>query len=302
MGVPEQEKGERRQCRFCRDPRMTRIYQHNAWEVARCRQCGHYTTVPWPTDHDLQSAYDAGYFQDYGMWSPDATEQQRLVAAYGRRVRRIEDFAQPPGRLVEVGAGTGLLVVAALERGWDAVGYDTSEDAIEAGGTRLGERLRLGTIEEAASREQQVDVLAAYHVLEHTPNPREFVHLAYTMLKPGGILAVEVPHVLAFDTRWLPSVRRLVLDVPRHLCHFTPRTLTGLLRETGFRIAQVDGSTTILYHRLRGGRIEQAASDRRPDLAVSPAPYRAGLLRSVARRWFSGYAFGVYAQRPPDAR
>lgn len=65
------------------------------------------------------------------------------------------------------------------------------------------------------------------------PDPRATLREAHCLLSPSGVLIVAVPdagglQASLFGANWLH------LDVPRHLCHFTRDSLTGLLRSEKF--------------------------------------------------------------------
>jgi 2-polyprenyl-3-methyl-5-hydroxy-6-metoxy-1,4-benzoquinol methylase len=282
------------QCRFCGGSSLTTVFDVPPWRVGRCRACGNYSTLPWPTDTDLEAAYSADYYREFGMWAGTAEEQDRLMTAYAVRVDLIERFQPPPGRLIEIGTAMGPLVAAARARGWDAVGYDTAPDAVEAGRRAYGEIVRLGDIHAARAEQAPAEAVVAYHVLEHVPDPRAFLSAAHALLRDRGLLVIEVPHVGSFDARWVPAVRERVLDLPRHLSHFTPRTLTALLGEQGFTIEGVDGTTSRLVHRLRNALARQGHGEA---AAPTPPGGRPGLLPRVARRVLSGSNFCVYARK-----
>jgi 2-polyprenyl-3-methyl-5-hydroxy-6-metoxy-1,4-benzoquinol methylase len=282
-------------CRVCGGTALTVYYRQGPWRVARCR-CGHFSTVPWPTGAELADAYARSYYETFGLWSEDPDAQSALLQAYEQRIALIERFATPPGRLIEIGTAMGAAVVGAQRRGWTAVGYDTSTDAVAAGRALFGDIVREGTVEDALARETPADVVAAYHVLEHTPAPKAFLDNARELLRDGGLLVVEVPHVRSFDARFLPAVRERILDVPRHLCHFTPATLTRLMTESGFDVVHVDGSTTELWHRWHARANGAARPAERPSAI---ADGQTGIIARVARRFLSGKAFCVYARRVP---
>ena len=58
------------------------------------------------------------------------------------------------------------------------------------------------------------------------------------LLRPGGILLVAVPNFASPEAR-IGRAGWFHLDVPRHLVHFTPSTLTAMLRTAGFRPVKV---------------------------------------------------------------
>src|SRR5690606_26812074 len=102
------------------------------------------------------------------------------------------------------------------------------------------------------------DVVYLGHVLEHLPSPRAGVAATLPLVRPGGLLVIEVPTYVASPyfralRRVLPLLRRLGLDRggllralkfpgpgetmrPFHLYEFQRRTLVRLLEGAGYRV------------------------------------------------------------------
>ena len=67
------------------------------------------------------------------------------------------------------------------------------------------------------------------HVLEHLPNPVEYLqNLRDKFLEPGGWLLLEVPNLYAHDC----------FEVA-HLVSFSAHTLSQVVRKAGFRVIQL---------------------------------------------------------------
>src|SRR5207245_2811653 len=55
---------------------------------------------------------------------------------------------------------------------------------------------------------------------------------------PGGRLVVSVPNLASLAFHWFGAAW-IGLDLPRHLTHFTPRTLARMLERAGFEVERV---------------------------------------------------------------
>jgi methyltransferase family protein len=77
-----------------------------------------------------------------------------------------------------------------------------------------------------------------WHVLEHLENPAETLVQVHKLLKPGGVLVIEVPNLSSFQSR-LAGKHWFHLDIERHLYHFTPQGLRKLLETIHFNVMQV---------------------------------------------------------------
>lgn len=146
-----------------------------------------------------------------------------------------------PGRLLDLGCGTGDFVAAAARRGFVAQGVDQDGIAIEAG-RRYHQTIILHEANIEAflrSDRQQYDVITFFEVLEHLEEPIVFLRAVRDRLCPGGTIGLSVPNN---DSPLLAVYRRLtrVVDVPpHHLTRWTKQALRSLFAREGFEIVSV---------------------------------------------------------------
>jgi SAM-dependent methyltransferase len=140
-----------------------------------------------------------------------------------------------PGKVLDIGCGRGLLLNKLRQRGWEAVGTELSEDAAAYARHYLKLPVFTARLEEIGFRSGEFDLIILWHVLEHMHCPLAALSEVSRLLKPGGMLVLSVPNFGSWEARW---GRRhwFHLDVPRHLTHFTPRTLEGALRGVGLQV------------------------------------------------------------------
>jgi SAM-dependent methyltransferase len=94
-------------------------------------------------------------------------------------------------------------------------------------------------LEEIGLPSNGFDLVILWHVLEHVQSPRDMVREVARILKPGGTLLVAVPNFGSWEAQWSRD-RWFHLDVPRHLTHFTPKTLGRMLGEAGLPITDIN--------------------------------------------------------------
>ncbi len=209
--------------------------------VARCCGCGCAHTSPRPTLEALGRYYDDVYSGDGAdeMKAMQTGGGMRLVnqARFGlleRHVRLDSDSA-----LLDIGCGYGTFLSVAHERvGCRLHGCDTDAGSLEGGVAPAGVDLRAAEVEEAGWDDAAFDVVTLYHCLEHVPDPVGTLRTARALLRPGGVLVVEVPNFGAlwrrvFGARWFP------LLIPQHLVHFELPVLRDAMRRAGWDDGEV---------------------------------------------------------------
>jgi SAM-dependent methyltransferase len=122
-------------------------------------------------------------------------------------------------------------------QGWRVVGLDVSSDAVTRIRKELGLTAFTGTLPHPELSPGSFDVITMWHSLEHVHNPREVLRQAYFLLAPGGKLLIAVPNIESLPFRWFGK-SWYGLDLPRHLTHFSPRTLKLMLDRVGFTVRQ----------------------------------------------------------------
>ncbi|MBS0433257.1 MAG: class I SAM-dependent methyltransferase [Proteobacteria bacterium] len=131
----------------------------------------------------------------------------------------------PPGRFVEMGAGTGYMTRLFLERGFTGACHDLGEDSRQMIRGNLGfagERIRV--VDDLAELEPaSFDYLLAFEVLEHIDNDHDVLRGWMRYLKPGGRILVSVPaHQRKYgkSDEIVGHVRRYEKDALRELLEY----------------------------------------------------------------------------------
>jgi SAM-dependent methyltransferase len=202
----------------------------------RLRRCSVCDTVSVEDYADPSEVYVDGYmFGQAGQFGLDvrAPEFQRyLLRVARRRVRLLERASgRRGGGLLDVGSGTGEMMLAARERGWSTQGVEPERTAAQMAADR-GLDVTVASLEDSGLPERSYDVVSAFHVLEHIPDSRAFLRTMARWARPGGFVAVEVPNFASVQRRRLREGWS-GLRPREHLVHFTPTTLPAAFRAAG---------------------------------------------------------------------
>jgi SAM-dependent methyltransferase len=176
----------------------------------------------------------------------DVRAADRLRAHW--RARRFREEFPPwrgEGRLLDVGCASGRFLRQMSEIGWKVAGVEF--DAAAARKARaVTPEIFEGDPMEAPFAPGRFDVVTAFHVIEHLPDPLGTLRRMLEWLAPGGLVIVEVPNVggvggRLFGRYWSG------LDFPRHLTHFSPRTMTAMVERAGGRVVAARHRTKPRY-------------------------------------------------------
>lgn len=208
------------------------------FRVAACADCGLAVTSPQPSDEELVQYYDRAF---YGAGAFTSSLSERVYRqSFDARRSQIERYQTGPGSLLDVGCGDGRFVRYYANRGWDAVGFDFSPSAqAMAHQTNPNVRILGGHLHDHHLPAASFDVITLWQVLEHIRDPVSLLRSLRQLLKPGGLLVAAVPNIESFQSR-LAGSRWFGLDVPRHLTHFSPRTLRRTLETAGLRVHRIN--------------------------------------------------------------
>ena len=213
----------------------------------RCSRCGLAFLHPMPTQEELVALYSspeyaAAYAAHGEAYVLGATVPAEFI---GERLARIERMSGgKAGRILDIGAATGSFLRVARDRGWATVGLELSVEASEVASQHHGLDVRRLTLEEASFADGEFDAVHLSHVFEHLRDPLRSLEEMRRILRPGGVLAMEVPGELGDLFLW---IRKTVLRrspepyaVPTpHTFFYTPRTLQRMLTKAGFEVLLV---------------------------------------------------------------
>jgi SAM-dependent methyltransferase len=215
------------------------------FQVVRCQSCGLMRTSPRPT----MDAIGAFYPDPYGPHQAStaaAPDDTRWTARLARRLRwdgtRMLVPPIRPGRALEIGCATGALLRKVRARGWQVQGIEPSAGAA-AIARQAGLDVHVGFVETAPDPASKYDLVFASHTLEHLHRPKEVFQRLHDWTNPAGWLTCAVPDASSFLFRRFRE-HWYDLDLPRHLYHYTPETLTRLLGDTGWQVERVMSQPT----------------------------------------------------------
>jgi 2-polyprenyl-3-methyl-5-hydroxy-6-metoxy-1,4-benzoquinol methylase len=213
-----------------------------AFRIVRCLHCGLLYLNPRPNEQEMLAYYPPEYQAAMRQVLQDV--RQSRIGRIGLRMMR--HVRKPPlakvGSALDIGCSSGDYLAYLQTLGWEVYGIELDEEAARYAREHFGIPVSVGTAERALSAfpDESLDVVTMWHVLEHLFDPSSVLAQVHRVLRPGGILMLEMPNS---DSLWASILGEywFPLEIPRHLYHFTPPTLRAMLTKTGFRLTRLVG-------------------------------------------------------------
>ena len=241
---------------------MDRTALKEPFEIWSCPTCHCRFTQDAPDAADIGAAYDSADYISHSNTTVGAVNRlyhlARQFTLRGKRklVRRLS--GRKAATLMDVGSGRGHFLGVMQAGGWRVRGIEADHDAREAASAQWGV-----AVHEPAAMEQlpadSMEVITLWHVLEHLHALHDNLDTFRRLLTPDGTLIVAVPNYHSEDARHYGE-HWAAWDVPRHLYHFTAKSMGTLAARHGFEIASMRGMwldpfyVSLVSERYRHGR------------------------------------------------
>jgi ubiquinone/menaquinone biosynthesis C-methylase UbiE len=140
-----------------------------------------------------QEFYDAGWRGEL-----DRGKEQRGNLQANLDFLARTNLLKPGDRILEIGCGIGTVVAELVRQGYDAMGTDISQVAVEYGRAKYGNvRLEVQPAEELPYADGTFGVVLSFDLFEHIAHIDRHVGEVQRVLKPGGHYLFETPNKLS---------------------------------------------------------------------------------------------------------
>jgi SAM-dependent methyltransferase len=243
-------------CPLCASPDAELRYRLSRFEVLGCRGCGLVYIWPRPSEAEIRAMFSTLYtsgesslpeLRDYYGFCFEDAPSNPLVQTYERWLDALE-AAREPGRLLDVGCGTGLFLAVARRRGWKPFGIDDCAEATRHAREHFGLEVWDGEFADFASGDRQFDAITGWDILEHSRGPVELLRAIRRCLAPGGVLGLSTPNQRSILDVVAGALYRLTggrLTAPlekfyidQHFVYFTEQTLSQALGRAGLALVE----------------------------------------------------------------
>lgn len=184
----------------------------------------------------------------FGSWEIGGPRHYYREGLILKTIRRL----LPSGKVIDVGCGTGSLVLKLAQEGYQVIGIDVSDKCIALTRSRVNTdglshlvTVSKGSASQSNLPDQSVDAVIAGEVLEHLDDDGSAVREFFRVLKPGGICIITVPAN--------PALWNLWDDMAGHFRRYNQNDLVKLFESQKFHVESIRywGFPIMrIYHRL----------------------------------------------------
>ena len=225
-------------------PQHTGEYNRDVWDIVRCQHCGLIYENPRTDAAALDHLYQFDNSGDYDYIQSWFIRNADLNRAYWQQVLRSLRRYPVSGKLLDVGCGAGTFLVEARQAGYEVSGQEVAPYFVSY--CREQENLTIydGELDTMGIEGASFDVITAFDMIEHHPDPKRLVTEIRRLLRPGGLFVIsthDIGNIFArlYGTRWRH------MGAIGHIFYFTRPTMAKLLRACGFEILHQSSAHTL---------------------------------------------------------
>ena len=210
------------------------------FSILQCQHCSLRFTENIPSPNQIGKYYQSEQYishtnSNQGLFN----KLYQLVRNYSLVSKRklVEKFVtKTPGTLLDYGCGPGSFLNEMKSKGWEVKGIEPDNGAAQKAKGLTGVEISHPSTLHSLTI-SSIDVITMWHVLEHVHDLQGTLQTLKHILKHDGVMFVAVPNYQSFDAQYYKSYWA-AYDVPRHLYHFSARSMEQLMDVHGLKIVK----------------------------------------------------------------
>lgn len=219
---------------------MRFLFKHREHEYFRCPSCSHVTTLPYPSESELEKHYKEGFRQG----NYDVVKRYPLAyqVAMGRLAAMIQSILlcrntlMSASLLLDIGCFTGEFLSECQKLGTDVYGVELQEEAAAIANIKFPGRILKSDVGKSSYNyfHKKFDIVTLLGCVEHLINPIEVIRSARSLLKDNGYIVIQTPISSSFPAKILNKYWPPYTPV-EHIHLFSKKSLFLTLKGLGFK-------------------------------------------------------------------
>lgn len=228
-------------CQICNSEAHTHLFSLDNFEYVRCNQCSSVYNLFMLKEEVLEEMYNSGIYLEYFKQLVAPAQKLRKEILERRKVAQVSSFFKAPGKILDVGCGSGSFLKECEQIGWDVYGIDPSKAAIETAKEKYSLNLTEGFFEEHQFN-TTFDCIV-FIGLEHMQNPMGCLRKASELLNTNGIIFFEVPNADSLFMNHLkkyPFEATRFIESARHYLFFSMNSINFIKDQLGLKLEYIE--------------------------------------------------------------
>ena len=231
-------------CEYCSNE--TNYYSSNIdsftgekFDIYFCNRC-HIGKTNLDNDFNFAPYYPENYYGNEGKKFNIFFEFIISLKRYLRALYCLSLFNKNKATLLDVGCGKGQFINFLKKKGWSVFGTEFSSLSAKAAEKIVGKDSIFvsNNINEFKNININFEIVTLWHVLEHFENPKKLIQIIDEKLNNKGFIVIEVPNFNSLQ-RIIDKSNWIHLECPRHVSHFTKKSLLNLFDDKRFKLLKI---------------------------------------------------------------
>lgn len=291
-------------CPLCSSKNFKKFWVKDGFQYVKCQNCEFVYLNPRLDKQSLFEFYNGPWVKVYN--SRKFYNKNEMVEK-----KNIKDLMEinsiiKNGKLLEIGCGDGhFLQMARDNYNYEVFGVELDSETSQYARIKRGLiNVKTEAFENIKFPENFFDVVYMNDVLEHLQNPFQIIEECQKILKPGGLIVINVPNVDGLIYKFVGEKHTCVFGF-EHLNFFSDKTLSFILAKIGFDVKKIimDSSDFTFFSLCRyffGGATFTSISNSSkqqelPHIDKLTNRLGEGILPKVANKLRRGSYISVYA-------
>lgn len=205
-----------------------------------CKNCNHMFAY---FDFDLKNLYNENYSKKaYGNLEKISNNFNKIISLplknsdNKNRVKRCLSYLSKNHQILDIGTGLGVFLYELKKRGFKVSGIEPDPNLFQHCKEIIKTNIYNYDLKNFPKKKvSKYDFISLNKVLEHVSSPAYFVKKIKKLLKPRGIVYIEVPDQIAANIN--KNRQELMVE---HLHVFSKISFSNLLKKNNFKVLKIE--------------------------------------------------------------
>lgn len=198
--------------------------------IVTCEKCDLTFATKQPRDFD--DVYSQNDYLEKSILSYDKNRKYRIKRFGLERIEILKKYKKK-GKLLDFGCGTGWFLEGAKDH-FESYGVEYSDNIRNW----LLEKFNIKTFKTLDNiKQEKFDIITAFDVIEHVPDPLDLLNNLKKKLKKDGIIFIYTPNFDSMGFNYL-GLKNNLLCPPNHLFYFNKKSFDYMCKKINLKIVE----------------------------------------------------------------